>query len=78
MQCDSDQVWELYNTGISLRRISQIRAREERVPAFVIDLVNRWRKVELHEGSKPGGTTRDHYTDIRLIQKRLLAYYLSL
>jgi len=76
--CDSDQVCELYNIGRSLRRGSQIWVREEGVPTSAIDLVNRWRKVELHGDIKPGGAMRDHYTEIRLIQKRLLVYSLFL
>ena len=74
--CDSDQVWELYNIGRSLRRGTKTRTREEGIPTPVVDLINRWKKGESHGGSKPGDAMRDHYTEIRLIQ--IIEYSLAL
>ena len=64
----------MFNIRRSFRRGSQTTAREEGVKSSEIDLVNRWRSVESRGGRFGGGSMRDHYTDIRLLRKRLLAY----
>ena len=76
--CPSDEIWKSCNIGSSCRRGSQTRAREEGVPGTVIDLVNRWQKVERNNGGKPSGSMRDYYTEILLVHKRLLSYSVAL
>ena len=68
------EVVEVFNIRRSFRRGSQTTAREEGVKSSEIDLVNRWRSVESRGGRFGGGSMRDHYTDIRLLRKILLAY----
>ena len=70
----NEDVVEIFNIRRSLRRGAQSTAREEGVSGPDIDLVNRWRSVESRGGRFGGGSMRDHYTDIRLMRKRLLTY----
>ena len=76
--CDTDNILEVYNIGISFRRSSQTKAREDRVKDSLIDLLNRWQKGGGHKGGKLGGTIRDYYTEICLIRKRLISHSLPL
>ena len=76
--CKDEVIWESYNIGRTYLRGSQTRSRKEGVPDAVIDLVNKWQKVKRNKRGKPSGSMRDHYTEIRLIRKRLLSYSLPL
>ena len=60
----------------SMRRGSESRATEQGVCDRVIDLINRWRKMD---GSKRGAMAmRDYYLDLVLVKKRMLAYSAAL
>ena len=63
-----------YGTFRSFRRGSLTRATEEGVEGPDMDLINRWRKFESSGGSKPHMSMREHYLEIKLVLKRLLAY----
>lgn len=66
-------VEEEYNIRRSLRRGAVTIAREFNVPKDTVDMINRWSNVE-YRGGRRGGSMRDYYTEIRLIQKRILSY----
>jgi hypothetical protein len=59
-------VTEVYSLRRSLRRGSTTRARNQGVPEALIEMNNRWRKVESARGRRPGMSMMAHYTEIRL------------
>ena len=67
----------VYGTYRSLRRGSNTRATERAVGRDVIELINRWRKFEHKRGGKPSMSMREHYMEIKLILRRILAYSLA-
>jgi hypothetical protein len=68
---------QVYGTYRSLRRGSNTRATEQGVGKVCIDLINRWRKFENKRGGKPSMSMREHYLEIKLILRRILAYSLA-
>jgi len=58
-------VTEVYNVYRSFRRGATTRAREAKVPKDVIELNNRWNKVERKSGGMPNMSMADLYTEIR-------------
>jgi hypothetical protein len=67
----------VYGTYRSLRRGSNTRATEQGAGKEAIELINRWRKFENKRGGKPSMSMREHYMEIRLILRRILAYSVS-
>ena len=63
-----------YGTFRSFRRGSLTRATEEGVVGPDLDVINRWRKFESSQGSRPHMSMREHYLEIRLVLKRMLVY----
>ncbi len=59
-------VTEVYSLRRSLRRGSTTRARNQGVPEALIEMNNRWRKVESARGRRPGMSMMAHYREIRL------------
>ena len=64
----------MYGVFRSLRRGSLSRATEEGLKGTDLDMINRWRKFEGNRGGKPHMSMREHYLEIKLILKRILAY----
>ena len=58
-------ITEVYNVYRSFRRGSTTRAREAKVPKDIIELNNRWNKVERKSGGMPNMSMADLYTEIR-------------
>ena len=58
-------ITEAYNVYRSFRRGSTTRAREVKVPKDIIELNNRWSKVERKSGGMPKMSMADLYTEIR-------------
>lgn len=70
----SINVFEMFGIFRSMRKGSESRATEEGVSDRVIDLINRWRKME---GNKRGSMAmRDYYLDMLMVKKRYLRYSL--
>ena len=59
-------------------RGSNTQARNQRVPADVISLNNRWRAQEKAGGRRPRFQMMEHYTDVRAALPSLLRYSLSM
>ena len=58
-------ITEAYNIYRSFRRGATTRAREAKVPKDVIEINNRWNKVERKSGGMPCLSMADLYTEIR-------------
>ena len=58
-------VTEAYNVYRSFRRGSTTRAREAKVPKDIIEINNRWSKVERKSGGMPRMSMADLYTEIK-------------
>jgi hypothetical protein len=69
---------EDFGLNRSLRRGSSTTAARHGVSTPVVDLINRWRKVENAQGMKPALGMREHYTEIRQMLEKLLEYSKSL
>ena len=65
---------DAYNLKRSLRRGSTSEATNNGVPREVIELHNRWRKIEEAKGRRPAMSMASHYTEIKLMLKTLYAY----
>jgi hypothetical protein len=71
---EETNVVDMYGTYRSLRRGSLTRATEEGIKGTDLDMINRWRKFESNKGGKPHMSMREHYLEIKLVIKRMLAY----
>ena len=58
-------VMEAYNVYHSFKCGATTRAREAKVPKDIIEINNRWNKVERKSGSMPRLSMADFYTKIR-------------
>jgi hypothetical protein len=67
-------VVEVYSLRRSLRRGSTSAATNKGVPKEIIEMNNRWRKLEAARGRRPGMSMMAHYTDIRLAIPTLWRY----
>jgi hypothetical protein len=65
---------EAYSLRRSLRRGSTSEATNRGVPKELIEMNNRWRKLENAKGRKPGMSMIAHYTEIRLMIASLWKY----
>lgn len=63
-----------YGLNRSFRRGATTTAQANGVSDAVINLVNRWRKVENSKGGKPSLQMIEHYVDIRMMLKRVLQF----
>ena len=72
------EVREDYSVFRSLRRGSTSRVGELGVPDPIVDLHNRWRKVEIGGGQISSGNMRANYTELRLTKKVRLKYTVNL
>ena len=68
------EVGDAYGLGRSLRRGSTTAARVRKVRDAVVELNNRWRKVEQGRGRQAGLRMIDHYTDVKLALPALWEY----
>jgi hypothetical protein len=67
-------VMEVYSLHRSLRRGSTTRATNRGVPKEIIEMNNRWRKLEAARGRRQGMSMMSHYTEIRLAIPTLWRY----
>ena len=58
-------VTEVYNVYRSFRRGATMQAREAKVPKDIIEINNRWSKVERKSGGMPRMSMADLYTEIK-------------
>jgi hypothetical protein len=58
---DIENVYGIYR---SFKRGAITRAQEAGVPQTEVELMGRWRKAEQAAGRKPGGSIREHYTEL--------------
>jgi len=72
------EVREDYSVFRSLRRGSTSRVGELGVPDQIVDLHNRWRKVEIGGGQIASSNMRANYTELRLTKKVRLKYTVNL
>ena len=71
-------VGEEYGLSRSYRRGSDSRALSERIPTDVVNLNNRWRKVEMAKGKMPIFQMSEHYADVQLLLPMFLLYSRSM
>lgn len=70
-------IGEAYGLRRSLRRGSTTEARNRGVPAPIVDMNNRWRKVERARGRRPNLDMQSHYTEIKMALPQLWKYSYS-
>ena len=58
----------------SLRRASDTRAIEMKVAEADIDVVNRWKAVEMAKGARPSRSMRQHYAEVENLKLPFLRY----
>ena len=60
----------------TFRRTSDTRAmnKKKELDSDDVDIVNRWRTVELGKGKRPQRTMRHHYADIQILLDPFLRY----
>ena len=58
-----EDIIERFSIYRSLRQALDTRVLERKVAATDIDIVNRWKAVEMGKGSRPGRVIRQHYTE---------------
>jgi len=68
------EVEEVYNIYRSLRRGATSRATELGYDGAVIDMNNRWRKVQLSKGARPAFKMRELYVELKLVLPSLLRF----
>ena len=71
---DDLDVNEKYNLYRSFRRGATTRAREMKVPPDVIEMNNRWRKVQNKQGSLPRLPMTELYTEITQVLDTKLSF----
>ena len=71
-------ITKAYNVYRSFRRSATTRAREAKVPKDIIELNNRWSKVERKSGGMPKMSMADLYTEIRQALATKLCFSKSL
>ena len=71
-------VTEAYNVYRSFRRGATTRAREAKVPKDIIEINNRWSKVERKSGGMPRMSMADLYTEIKQALATKLCFSKSL
>jgi hypothetical protein len=70
----SIDITEEFGLSRSFRRGSDSRAIAEEVPVTIIELNNRWRKVESAKGKAASFEMYQHYADIELLLGTFLKY----
>ena len=71
-------VVEKYSTYRSFRRGATTHAQEQQVPISIIEMNNRWRKVERRQGSLPRLPMTQLYLEITQVLKTKLQFSQSL
>ena len=71
---DAVKVREEYGIFRSLRRGATTEAHNQGVAEPVIEMNNRWRKVERAKGKKASLTLSQHYTEVKQAVKLLLKF----
>jgi len=69
-----EDIIERFSIFRSLRRASDTRALEKKVGESDIDVVNRWKSVEMAKGSRPGRSMRQHYAEVSNLKLPFLRY----
>ena len=72
------EIAEHYNVYRSFRRGATTRAQEQKVPSSVIEMNNRWRKVQNNQGNLPRLPMNQLYLEITQIMKTKLLFSKSL
>jgi len=70
----SEDIFERFSVFRSLRRASTTRAINQNVSSTDIDVINRWKSVEVGKGKKPNRPMRQHYTEISELTQPFLRY----
>ena len=73
-ESETGDLGEVYGLSRSLRRGLTTAARVRKVRDAVVELNNRWRKVEQGRGRQAGLRMIDHYTDVKLALPALWEY----
>jgi len=56
---------DVYNLRRSLRRGATTEAGNQKIPKFIVDQNNRWRKLEQARGKALGMAMQAHYTEVK-------------
>ena len=75
---DDVDIEDVYNIYRSLRRGATSRATELGYDGAIIDMNNRWRKVQLSKGARPAFKMRELYVELKLVLPSLLRFSLNL
>jgi hypothetical protein len=70
-------IGEVYSLGRSLKRGSTSAATNSGVTRYIVELNNRWRKMEQSRGRKASMSMAAHYTEIKLMLPTLWKYLSS-
>lgn len=70
-------IGEAYGLRRSLRRGSTTEAKNRGVPEHIVNMNNRWRKVERAKGRRPNFDMQAHYTEIKMALPQLWKYSFS-
>ena len=71
---DNVNIREEYGIFRSLRRGATTEAHNQGVPDTVIEMNNRWRKIERAKGKKASLTLSQHYTEVKQAVQVLLKF----
>ena len=63
-----EDISDRFSVYQSLRRASDTRALEKKVVESDIDIVNRWKAVEIAKGSRLGRAMRQHYAEVSYLK----------
>ena len=67
-------VREDFSINRSFRRGSSTSAQIEQIPTDIIELINRWKKIERAKGKKPKLSMIKTYADVELLVPKLVQY----
>jgi hypothetical protein len=71
---DKDDISRDYQVCRTYRRSSDTRALEQQVSGNVIDIVNRWHRVEEVKGGRPSLPMKEHDDQVELLLKLFIKY----
>ena len=69
-----DDICERFSVFRSLRRASTTRALNQGISTDDINVINRWKAVEIAKGKRPSRPMRQHYAEISLLKEPFLRY----
>ena len=68
------EVFEHFGISRSFRRGATSTARTRGVDDKIVDLINRWRKIENARGRRPALVMHEHYSDIAILIPELVKF----